>query len=226
MSNSQDRPLDLFWFIPVSGDGSYLGSPKRRRPPTFDYLKEIAQAVDRLGYKGVLIPTGRGCDDPLITAAALAPFTKELRFLVAVRPAVASPTFTARQAAAIDRVSNGRFLVNIVSGGSPSELEGDGVFLDHDARYAHAAEFLTVYRRLLENEKVDFEGKHITVKGAQLNFPPVQSPPPVWFGGSSDAALDVAAEHVDTYLTWGEPVAQVAEKIAEVRKRAAARGAR
>ena len=169
------KPLDLFWFIPVSGDGSYLGTEKGHRPADFEYLKEIAQAVDRLGYRGVLIPTGKGCDDPWITAAALAPLTKELRFLVALRPGVTSPTFAARQAAAIDRISNGRFLVNVVAGGNPAELAGDGVFLGHDERYAHAAEFLTIYRRLLQNETVDFSGKHITVKGAQLNFPPVQA---------------------------------------------------
>jgi alkanesulfonate monooxygenase len=218
------KPLDLFWFIPVSGDGSYLGTEKGHRPADFEYLKEIAQAVDRLGYTGVLIPTGKGCDDPWITAAALAPLTKELRFLVALRPGVTSPTFAARQAAAIDRISNGRFLVNVVAGGNPAELAGDGVFLGHDERYAHAAEFLTIYRRLLQNETVDFSGKHITVKGAQLNFPPAQASPPIWFGGSSEPALEVAAEHVDTYLTWGEPLEQVAEKLGAVRKRADARG--
>lgn len=201
------KPLDLYWFIPVSGDGTYLGTDKRHRPADFEYLKEIAQAVDRLGYAGVLIPTGFGCDDPWITAAALAPLTRQLRFLVALRPGAASPTFAARQAAALDRISNGRFLVNVVAGGNPAELAGDGLFLEHDDRYAHAAEVLSIYRRLLQNETVDFAGKHITVKGAQLNFPPVQTPPPIWFGGSSDAAIDVAAEHVDTYLTWGEPPA-------------------
>lgn len=218
------NPLDLFWFIPVSGDGSYLGTSKGSRPADFEYLKEIAQAVDRLGYKGVLIPTGRGCDDPWITAAALAPLTKRLKFLVALRPGVSSPTFAARQAAALDRVSNGRFLVNVVAGGNPSELEGDGIFLGHDERYAHASEFLSVYSRLLRDETVDFAGKYITVKGARLNFPPVQTPPPIWFGGSSDPAIDVAAEHVDMYLTWGEPPAEVAAKIEAVKKRAKARG--
>jgi len=218
------KPLHLLWFIPVSGDGSYLGTLKGHRPADFGYLKEIAQAVDRLGYEGVLIPTGKGCDDPWITAAALAPLTKRLRFLVALRPGVSSPAFAARQSAALDRISNGRFLVNIVAGGNPGELAGDGVFLGHDERYAHASEFLGVYRRLLQNETVNFSGNYIRVAGAQLNFPPVQSPPPIWFGGSSDAALDVAAEHVDTYLTWGEPLEQVAEKLDAVRRRAKLRG--
>lgn len=219
------RPLDLFWFIPVSGDGSYLGTTQGHRPADFRYLREIAQAADRLGFGGVLIPTGRNCDDPFITAAALAPLTERLRILLALRPGVASPGYVARQAAALDRISRGRYLVNIVTGGNPGELAGDGVFLDHDERYAHTAEFLSAYRRLLAGETVDLDGRYLKLKGGKLEFPPVQKPtPPIWFGGSSEAALDVAAEHVDVYLTWGEPLDLVSEKIEAVRRKAAARG--
>ena len=219
------KPLDFFWFIPVSGDGSYLGTGTGHRPPEFSYLKQIAQAADRLGYGGVLIPTGKDCDDPWTISAALAAHTEKLRFLPALRPSIASPTFFARQTAAIDRLSNGRILVNVVTGGNPSELAGDGVFLAHDERYAHTSEFLSIYSRILRGETVDFDGKHLRVKGARLHFPPVQQlRPPIWFGGSSDPALDVAAEHADVYLTWGEPVAAVKEKIDAVRRRATLRG--
>lgn len=219
------KPLDLFWFIPTSGDGPYLGTQDRHRPAEFRYLREIATAVDRLGYSGVLLPTGRGCEDAWITATALATATERLRFLVALRPGVATPAFFARQTAALDRISQGRLLLNVVVGGDPAELAGDGVFLDHDTRYAQAAEFLTIWRGLLAGETVDFEGEFLKVKGGKLSFPPVQRPhPPLWFGGSSDAALDLAADQVETYLTWGEPLDQVAEKIAAAKARAAARG--
>ena len=215
---ASDKPLDLFWFIPVSGDGSYLGSDKGNRSADFSYLKQIAQAADRLGYGGVLIPVGSHCEDPWIVAAALAPLTERLKFLAALRPGLATPTHFARQAAALDRISNGRFLVNLVAGGnSRQELAGDGIFLSHDERYAHAAEFLTIFRRLLAGEKVDYSGRYLKVEGARQLFPPVQRNLPVWFGGSSDAALDVAADHTDVYLTWGEPLAQVAEKLDAVR---------
>jgi len=218
------NPLDIFWFIPVSGDGSYLGTDKGNRSADFSYLKQIAQAADRLGFGGVLIPVGSHCEDPWITTAALATHTEKLRFLAALRPGLATPTHFARQAAAIDRISNGRFIVNLVAGGDSKELAGDGIFLSHDERYAHSAEFLTVFRRLLAGERVDYSGRYVKVEGAKLLFPAVQRQLPVWFGGSSDAALDVAAEHTDVYLTWGEPLDQVAEKIAAVRARAAARG--
>lgn len=218
------KPLDLFWFIPVSGDGSYLGSDHGIRYADFDYLKQIAQAADKLGFGGVLIPVGSHCEDPWIISAALAAQTKRLRFLAALRPGLATPTHWARQAAALDRLSDGRFLVNVVAGGDPLELAGDGIFLSHDARYEHAAEFLTVFRKLLAGETVTFKGKHIAVEGSRLLFPPVQKPLPIWFGGSSDPALDVAAEQSDVFLTWGEPLALVEEKLNAVRARAKARG--
>ncbi len=218
------KPLDLFWFIPVTGDGSYLGSEIGNRSADFSYLKQIAQAADRLGFKGALIPVGSHCEDPWIVAAALAPHTERLRFLAALRPGLATPTHWARQAAAIDRISDGRFLVNLVAGGEAKELAGDGIFLSHDERYAHAAEFLTIFRRLLAGETVDFEGRHQRVKGARLLFPPVQKTLPVWFGGSSDAAHDLSAAQTDVYLTWGEPVEAVRAKLDDVRARARARG--
>lgn len=218
------KPLDMFWFIPVSGDGTYLGTDKGNRSADFAYLKQIAQAADMLGFKGALIPVGAHCEDPFIVAAALATVTERLRFLVALRPGLATATHFARQAAAIDRISNGRFLVNLVAGGDKRELAGDGIFLDHDARYDHAGEFLTVFRKLLAREKVDYAGRHVRVEGARPLFPPVQETVPIWFGGSSEPALELAAEQTDVYLTWGEPLDQVAEKIEAVRKRAAARG--
>ena len=222
--SAHTKPLDIFWFIPVSGDGSYLGTDKGNRAADFSYLKQIAQAADRLGFGGALLPVGAHCEDPFAVAAALASHTERLRFLTALRPGLATPTLFARQAAAIDRLSNGRFLVNVVAGGDAKELAGEGIFYSHDERYAHAAEFLTVFRKLIEGETVSHSGKYVRVEGARLLFPPVQRPLPIWFGGSSDPALDVAAEHVDVYLTWGEPVALVKEKIDAVRARARLRG--
>jgi alkanesulfonate monooxygenase len=153
------------------------------------------------------------------------PVTQRLKFLVALRPSVVSPTVAARQAATLDRLSNGRALFNLVTGSDPEELAGDGVFLDHTERYEASAEFTRVWRRVLEGETVDYEGKHIRVKGAKLLFRPVQQPrPPLYFGGSSDVAQDLAAEQVDLYLTWGEPPHLVKEKIEQVRAKAAAQG--
>ena len=218
--------MQVFWFIPTHGDTRYLGTSEGAREVNFDYLKQVAQAADSLGYEGVLIPTGRSCEDPWVVASSLQAVTRRLKFLVAVRPGLHQPSLAARMAASFDRLSGGRLLINLVTGGDQTELEGDGVFLDHAARYEQSAEFIRIWRDILARshagESLDFEGEHLSVKGAKLLFPPLQKPyPPVYFGGSSPAAHELAAEQVDTYLTWGEPPAEVAKKVADVRARAA-----
>lgn len=217
--------MQVFWFFPTHGDGRYLGSTEGARTVDHDYLTQIARAADSLGFDGALIPTGRSCEDPWVTAASLIPATRRLKFLVAVRPGIMQPTVAARMAASFDRLSQGRLLVNVVAGGDATELAGDGSWLSHDERYEAASEFLQVWKGVLAGDTVSLDGKHIKVKDASVLYPPVNKPyPPLYFGGSSDAAHDLAAEHVDVYLTWGEPPEEVAKKIADVKARAARHG--
>jgi len=219
------KSANVLWFIPTHGDGRYLGTSVGGRAVDFAYLRQIAEAADTLGYYGVLLPTGKSCEDSWIVASALAPQTERLRFLVAVRPGLQSPTVAARMTATLDRVSNGRLLINVVTGGDPVENRGDGLFLAHGDRYALTREFLEIYGALLRGEEVTYSGKYLNVEAGKLLFPPIQQPlPPLYFGGSSEAGIDVAAQLVDKYLTWGEPPAAVAEKIAVVRQAAQARG--
>jgi alkanesulfonate monooxygenase len=217
--------MEVFWFLPTHGDSRYLGTSIGARAVDLAYIGQIARAADDLGYAGVLLPTGRSCEDAWAVASAMLPLTQRLKFLVAIRPGIISPTFAARLTATVDRLSEGRLLINVVTGGDPSEAEGDGVFLSHDERYAATEEFLQVWRRVLAQETVTFSGKYINVRGAKVLYPPVQRPhPPLYFGGSSPAAHDLAAEHIDVYLTWGEPPADVAAKVTEMKRRAAAAG--
>ena len=217
-------PLQIFWFIPTHGDGRFLGTAAGGRPATFDYFSQVARAADSLGYEGVLLPTGRGCEDAWVTAAGLAAVTRRLKFLVAVRPGLISPTLAWRMASTFDRQSLGRILMNVVTGGDPDELHGDGLFLSHDERYAQTDEFLSIWRGLDRGETVNYRGQYLRVDGARDLFRPFQPHIPVYFGGSSPAAMQVAARHVDLYLTWGEPPQQVAEKIARVRELAGNEG--
>ena len=221
--------MQIFWFLPTNGDSRYLGTGEGARQVDLPYLQQIAGAADRLGYEGVLIPTGRSCEDPWVVASSLIASTQRLKFLVAVRPGLHEPALAARMAASFDRLSGGRLLVNLVTGGDRAELEGDGVFLDHAERYAQSAEFLHIWRSILArshgSDSLDYEGRYLRVKGARLLYPPLQQPhPPIWFGGSSSDALDLAAEQADSYLTWGEPPDAVADKLATARARATARG--
>jgi alkanesulfonate monooxygenase len=227
-------PITLHWYLPTSGDGRTLrtaDSPllEREQPgtnagraATLDYLGQIARSAEQLGFEAALLPTGTWCPDAWMVAAALSQVTKRLKFLVAFRPGFLAPTLAAQQAATLQRITGGRLLLNIVTGGEETEQRRYGDFLDKDARYARTDEFLTIVRGAWSGEPYTFEGEHLSVDGALMIDPP--SPPGIYFGGSSGAALPVAARHSDVYLTWGEPPALAAEKIARVRELAEAEG--
>ncbi|ALL76172.1 alkanesulfonate monooxygenase [Pseudonocardia sp. EC080610-09] len=214
------------WFLPTSGDGRTIVARRHAdrgeagstaREAGIDYLAQIARAAESQGFHGVLTPTGTFCEDAWLTTAALLRETRTLRYLVAFRPGVVSPTLAAQQASTYQRVSGGRLMLNIVTGGDAVEQQRFGDHADHAERYARTDEFLSVLRGAWGPEPFDFAGRHYDVTGATTLAPP-DPVPPVYFGGSSDAALPVAARHADVYLTWGEPPAAVAEKIGRVRK--------
>ncbi|GGL91538.1 alkanesulfonate monooxygenase [Streptomyces fumigatiscleroticus] len=222
----------LHWFLPTTGDDrSVVGITARdslqsrttTRPPTLDYLAQVARAAESAGFEAVLTPTGSDCEDSWLTTAALIPQTTRLKFLVAFRPGVIAPPLAAQMTATYQRLSGGRLLLNVVTGSDADEQRAYGDFLGHDERYARTDEFLTLLHTAWTGERYDFEGTHYQVAGGQLRRPPAARPP-VFFGGSSDAALPVAARHADTYLTWGEPPAAVARKIGRVRELAAEQG--
>ncbi|AZB41922.1 alkanesulfonate monooxygenase, FMNH(2)-dependent [Bacillus sp. FJAT-42376] len=217
--------MNLFWFFPTAGDERYLGTLQGARKSDLSYLKQIAGALDTLGYDGALLPTGANCEDAWITASMLASVTARIKFLVALRPGLMSPTLSARMAASFDQLSNGRLLLNIVTGGNPAEQAGFGNYLDHDQRYDLTDEFLTIWRDVLQGKTVDFEGKHLSVKGAHVPEQPIQKPyPPIYFGGSSDAGKRVGLKHADVHLLWGEPPAKIRKKVEEMKKQAKAAG--
>ena len=221
--------LNIFWFIPTFGDSQYLGEKTGSRIIDFNYSKQIAVAADNLGFDGVLIPTGRLCEDPWVVASSLIGATQNLKFLVALRPGLLQPSLAARMTATLDRFSNGRVAINLVAGGDKTELEGDGLYQNPEKRYEAAAEFVDVWRDILKSsykkELVNFDGKFYKTTNAKLLYPPVQKPtPPLFFGGSSNEARELAAQKVDLYITWGEHPQDVKEKIEDLKKRASKYG--
>lgn len=226
--------VTLHWFLPTSGDSRGIVerfhaaralASDTSRPATIDYLAQVARAAEQLGFDGVLTPTGTWCEDAWLTTAALIRETRTLKFLVAFRPGVVSPTLAAQMAATYQRISDGRLLLNVVTGGDAVEQRRFGDWHEHDQRYARTDEFLEIVRGVWRGEPFDFAGEHLRVEGATLLAPP-DPVPGVYFGGSSPAALPVAARHADVYLTWGEPPEQVAEKIGTVRALAHRQGRR
>ncbi|HTW15683.1 MAG TPA: LLM class flavin-dependent oxidoreductase [Nocardioides sp.] len=223
--------LKFHWFLPtnggdgrnVVGGGHGVEAGASGRPASVPYLGQIARSAEQLGFDAALTPTGAWCEDAWISTAMLSSLSERLKFLVAFRPGLTAPFLAAQMAGTFQNLSGGRLLLNVVTGGESHEQRMFGDFLDKDGRYARADEFLEIVRRLWAGETVDFEGEHYRVEDATLSQIP--SPQPlIYFGGSSPAALDVAARHADVYLTWGEPPAAVEEKIGRVRERAAAEG--
>ncbi|GAA3254373.1 alkanesulfonate monooxygenase [Streptomyces lavendulae subsp. lavendulae] len=222
----------LHWFLPTGGDGRTLvdrhayahnKAAAGVRAPDIEYLAQIAKAAERLGFEAVLTPTGTWCEDAWLTTVALAQHTERLKFLVAFRPGVISPTLAAQMAATYQRITRGRLLLNVVTGGDSSEQRRFGDHLDHDRRYERTAEFLSVVRGVWGGRPYDFHGEHYRIDGGLTALPP-DPLPEIFFGGSSAAAGPVAAEHADVYLTWGEPPQQVKEKIDWIRSLAEERG--
>jgi alkanesulfonate monooxygenase len=229
-----ERPLDFLWYLPTHGDSRHLagsaalaglsdGPQRDLRPPDIGYIGQVAQAAERSGFSGTLIPTGAACEDSWLVAAAVAQRTRTLRPLVAFRPGFVLPAVAAHTAASLQKITGGRLLLNVVTGGSAEEQRGFGDFLGHDERYDRCAEFLTIVKQVWRGRWDDFEGRHYRLAAARLPEP-LADPPAIYFGGASPAAEEVAAAHADVYLMWGETPAMVKERIARLRAKAAKHG--
>lgn len=218
--------LALHWFLPTGGDSREVAATApddHRREPDLPYLSQVAGAADRLGFEAVLTPCGTACEDAWISTASLLSVTRRLHFLVAFRPGLLSPTLAAQMASTYQRMSGGRLRLNIVIGAEDAESARFGPSMPKETRYARAGEFLGVLKGAWGPEPVDFRGEHYEVTQATTRAQPVP-PPPIYFGGASPAAEEVAADHADVYLAWGEPPAMVAERVDRMREKAAARG--
>ncbi|MER7763645.1 LLM class flavin-dependent oxidoreductase [Streptomyces sp. NPDC097619] len=228
-----EDPLLLHWFLPTGGDGRDPGGvtavqartgAATRRPADVPYLTQVARAAEQAGFHSLLTPVGLGCVDPWILTSALAQHTDRIGFLVAFRAGFASPTLLAQQADAFRRFAGGRLALNVVTGGDPVEQRAYGDHLAHDDRYARTDEVMTVLRTLLEGGTADHDGAHVRVSGARLTAPALEHPVPLYFGGASPAAEEVAARRADVQLLWGEPPAALAVRISRLRERARAAG--
>ena len=224
--------LRFHWFLPTNGDGRDIvggghgaatGAAGPIRPATLQYLGQVARGAEQLGFEGALTPTGAWCEDAWLATAMLAGVTERLKFLVAFRPGQVSPTLSAQMASTFQRLSAGRLLLNVVTGGESAEQRAYGDFLGKEQRYERTAEFLDIVTRLWRGETVTAAGRHLRVEGATLARLP-EPVPDIYFGGSSHAAGPVAARYADVYLTWGEPPRAVDTKLRWIEELAAKEG--
>lgn len=238
-----------FWRIAMEGDHASLAAankygrgtarslePGNIAPPvrdgvpddTFSYIDHalsVAKATESAGFQGGLLPSFPVTEDPWAYASTLLPETSTYRFMIAYQPGFLHPLQVARQSATFQRLSGGRLVFNVVTGGGgPAQLWwGDQI--DHDARYVRTKEFLDILKRVWAGEPFDYDGRFFRTRGATLPDHLLGADfPELYFSGSSDAAIDAAGQHSDFYLSWLEPRAALAEKLDRVREKAASIG--
>jgi alkanesulfonate monooxygenase len=191
------------------------------------YLARFAQAHEAAGFDRVLIGYHATGPDGFAVAAHVLNATTRLKVLIAHRPGFVAPTLVARKLATLDQLTGGgRVAIHHITGGDELDQKRDGDFADHDRRYARTAEFMGLLRReLTATEPFDHDGEFYRVRGAYSYVKPATADAiPLYFGGASQAAISVGAQHADVYMLWGEPVAQIAERVAGIRAEAARHG--
>lgn len=191
-----------------------------------DFVKSFVQAHEAAGYDLVLVGHTSQSADGFGVASYAAAHTERLKYLIAHRPGFVAPTLAARKFATFDNLWGGRLAIHIIAGVSDAEQRMDGDDLLKPDRYRRAGEYLAIMRRAWEGPgPFDHAGEFYRVEGARSDIAPLQQPhPPLYFGGSSEGALVMGAEHCDVFATFAEPRAAVAERIADFRARAAAHG--
>ena len=191
-----------------------------------DYIAEFSQAHEASGFDKVLIGYSSATAEGFAVAGYAASQTKTLGYLIAQRPGFVCPTLLARQAAALDQLSEGRIALHIISGGSDLEQRRDGDWSDHDARYRRTDEFMGVLSRVwTEIAPFDHEGEFYKFEQNLSEVRTFQKPGvPLYFGGASNVAKDVGAKRADVFALWGEPLEAIKGQIADIRARAAKYG--
>lgn len=200
--------------------------PPRGPALDVDYVRRFTQAHEAAGFDRILIGYFSNGADGFVVTTYAATVTHRLGFMLAHRPGFVSPTLAARKLATLDQFSGGRLAVHIISGGDDNDQRKDGDYLPHDERYARTDEYVEILKKIWSADKpVDHEGKYYRFKRSFSEVRPVHDTGvPIYFGGASDAAIEVAAKHADVYALWGEPLAEAAKTIAKVREAAARYG--
>lgn len=191
-----------------------------------EYVSRFAKAHEAAGFDKVLVGYFSNGAEGAVVSSFIAAATEKLGILLAYRPGVIAPPLAARQLATLDHFSRGRLALNVITGGSDTDQQRDGDFLTHDQRYQRTREYLEILKRIwTSTAPVDYHGEFYRFVGALTDVKPLQQPHiPVYFSGASAAAIEVAADYADTYMLWGEPVADFAAQTRRVRQAAHAKG--
>jgi alkanesulfonate monooxygenase len=209
---------EVSWFAALCDDDyEFLGVTDPALQSSWEHCRGIALAAEERGFDNILLPSGYAMGiDSIAFAAGMAPLLRRSQLLVAARMGEMWPPQLARQFATIDQMLGGRLTINIIS----SELPGQQ--WESAPRYQRTLEYMQVLRSLLNGESVDFHGEFIdlTLDPPRI-APTVGGCPPLYFGGISENARDVAARAADVFLMWPDTVDGVAKVLDDMRSRAA-----
>lgn len=216
-------PIRIIGMIGVSPDVSDTQLIVIEGALSPDYVASYAQAHEQAGFDMALVGYSSSSAESFLVAQHAAANTEKISYLVAHRPGFVAPTLMARKIATFDQITRGRLAVHIITGKSDAEQRGDGDYSPKTERYTRAAEYLALMRKTWQSKApFDFDGHFYQVNGAASDVMPYQSPyPPLFFGGASEGALTMGAEHCDVYAIYGEPLETTAERMSDFRQRAA-----
>lgn len=212
---------EFLWYIPNQVEPGHRGDSLDQYPSSLETLTSHAIALEKYGWGGALIGSGWGRPDTFTVATALAARTTTFNPLIAIRPGYWRPANFASAAATLDELTGGRVRINIVSGQDNLAAYGDSEG-DQAQRYARTKEFMRLTRRLWTDENVTYEGEYFHVKDStvapRLLARGDRKHPPLYFGGASPAAEAVSATESDVQLFWGEPLADIEQRITRLKK--------
>lgn len=217
--------LTFGWFLPTNGDSTCLPDPEQRIPQSPEMFEEVVKAADEGGFKYLLMPVNATCWEATVTAAFYAARSKNLAPLIALRSGYCNPALSAKMYATLDQLSGGRLCINLIAGISDRDTTADGIFDEKEVRYEKMDEEVEIMKRLwASDEPIGYEGKHYQVNQVIQPKPLQQPHPPFFLGGGSEQAMEISAKHSTVHLFWGDKPTVIAEKITDMRQRAAKYG--
>jgi probable F420-dependent oxidoreductase len=155
--------------------------------------------------------------DPFVTLAAAAAVTSKIELFTGVALLIQrDPITTAKEAASIDLISNGRFVFGVGAGWNIEELRDHGT--DPKTRGTLLDERIDAIKALWTAEPAEYHGKYVDFAPSYSRPKPVRQPhPPIFIGGNSDATVKRVIRHDAGWISNPFPVETLTKRIGQMR---------
>ena len=220
--SEQLNSIEIAWFAPLcNGDDEYIGAHDPKYKSNWQNTSKILLEADRLGYNNILCPSSYQVgQDTLTFASAVAPLTKQINLLTAIRCGEVHPPMLARAIASLDHILQGRLTINIISSNLP------GTELSSQARYQRSREVIQILKQAWSQDHISFKGEFYQLDLPTDPIKPYQQNggPLLYFGGYSPSGQQLCAEHCDVYLMWPETKSRLELIMKQMSEKAALLG--